>query len=263
MNLTQAVEFADIRRGQRPVPTGQKTALEVAEYVFQQGEIKHNPFLYMEPEDWQKKWLHSKSFRLVELPIAAAALSTIPRDQNWVLTRIHARADHPVVVDLNKNKVGKHSVGYVPPIVVLDGKHRFKAASLRGDSHILAWVGEDALKAIEASKTKYKPKEAIGIEAATEFENQTKLYAGGPGSGRHPEGGLSRHDVLSSSGWKRDRGRGANTYTHSDKPGHEVKLSGSGRWSHFIWNDDKYRTAGSGNGGASLAGHLNKYETRI
>ena len=37
-----------------------------------------------------------------------------------------------------------------PPICVIDGKHRFAAAAMRGEQTILAWVGELAAAKIDA-----------------------------------------------------------------------------------------------------------------
>jgi hypothetical protein len=202
MNLTQAASFAQLTVREKEVPKKVWTAEQIAEYVFAQAELKHEPFYKMVPSDWQHRWLPSKKFVLVNMPITCAAAPCSPRDEEWVATRIHAKADHPIVVDLNKNNVGKKSVGFVPPVIVLDGKHRFKAAALRGESHILAWVGEEAMTVIEdqLEKMKVKPGKAIGIAASTPFEHRTKLSvssksvaAGGPGSGRHPEAGTFEH----------------------------------------------------------------------
>ncbi len=66
------------------------------------------------------------------------------------LKKIHAREESPIVVEYNSNQVGKALHGFVPPIVVIDGKHRFAAATMRGDSHIAAWVGEVAIQEMQA-----------------------------------------------------------------------------------------------------------------
>lgn len=178
MNITQANDIANLRHREPEVKPKTATAQEVAEFVFAAADEKNNPFLYLMPEEWKQKWLPSKKFVLMNMPIACAALPTQPRDEEWVLTRIHAKATHPVVVDMNKNGVGKASVGFVPPVIVLDGKHRFKAAALRGDSHILAWVGEDAVKEIQAqldSKRVVSKRKVDPIAASTAFEHKAKL----------------------------------------------------------------------------------------
>ncbi len=98
------------------------------------------------------------------MPLNAAALSCSPRTENLVLKKIYAKEDNPIIVDYNRNQVGRTLQGFTPQVVVIDGKHRFAAATLRGETHILAWVGEDAIEVIPS------------------------LQAGGPGSGRRPEG---------------------------------------------------------------------------
>jgi hypothetical protein len=84
------------------------------------------------------------------MPLNAAALSCSPRTENLVLKKIYAREETPIVVDYNRNQVGRTPRGFVPQIIVIDGKHRFQAATLRGETHILAWVGEQAMEMVPA-----------------------------------------------------------------------------------------------------------------
>jgi hypothetical protein len=126
-------------------PEGELTAIKMAELVFAKGREKGKPFLYIDAYDWKKRWLASEKFQLIRMPISAAALPCLPKDAEWVQALLHRREDVPVVVDLNKKGVGRSPSGYLPPVIVLDGKHRFRAAALRGESHILAWVGEKAV----------------------------------------------------------------------------------------------------------------------
>lgn len=223
MNLLQAVDFAKLRTpGPLKVERKVKTAEDIAEFVFEAAEEKQQPFLYQMPNDWRNKWLKSKNFVLMSLPITCAALPTQPKDPEWVLTRIHAKADHPIVVDVNKNKIGKASTGFIPPVVVLDGKHRFKAASLRGDSHILAWVGEEAVDLIEEKLT---------------------LAAGGPGSGRRPEGGVlaKQHELLSKAGFAyRGKDDGFHRWSGRTK---SPEGRGTGSEHHNFWMDEQGKWA--------------------
>jgi hypothetical protein len=39
-------------------------------------------------------------------------------------------------------------MGFTPQVIVIDGKHRFQAATLRGETHIMAWVGEQAINLV-------------------------------------------------------------------------------------------------------------------
>jgi hypothetical protein len=82
------------------------------------------------------------------------------------------------------------------------------------------------------------------------------LNAGGPGSGRHPEGGqYSTRDVLRTNGWK-SRVAG-NTYTHQDHDGHEVKVSNGGHsWAHTKWSGDSFKVVARGQDQESLDRHL-------
>ena len=68
--------------------------------------------------------ISSKKFKLVRLPLNAAALPCLPRGNNLVLKKIHAREEKPIVVDYNKNAVGGSMYGFTPQAIVIDGKHR-------------------------------------------------------------------------------------------------------------------------------------------
>jgi hypothetical protein len=240
MNLNQAVDFATLRTPpQREVKREIKSDENVAEFVFAMAEEKQQPFLYMVPDDWRKKWLKSKKFVLMNMPITCAALPTQPKDQEWVLTRIHAKADHPIVVDVNKNKIGKASTGFIPQVIVLDGKHRFKAASLRGESHILAWVGEEAVALIEAQ---------IG---------KKNVKAGGPGSGRHPTGVQHVRLLLNKGfryrgvedGFHRMSGRTKDRYSEGKSEHHNFWISEkNGAWAHERSSTSEGLVHGRGSG---------------
>lgn len=128
----------------RPLVKESRTGLELAKELFAEAQMRGEPFQNHTPETWVKKWLPSKEFRLMMLPLNAAALPCEPKGQNLVLKKIHAREERAIIVEYNKNQTGATLNGFVPQVIVIDGKHRFKAASLRGDTHILAWVGASA-----------------------------------------------------------------------------------------------------------------------
>lgn len=152
MKLAEANVFARLREdgyGKR-ISKEIKNALELAEGIFAEAEEREQPFLYHTPETWAKKWLPSRKFRLMRLPLNAAAMPCEPKGANLVLKKIHAMESKPIVVDYNRNQVGKSFHGFVPQVIVIDGKHRFKAAMLRGETHIMAWVGELAAESMQA-----------------------------------------------------------------------------------------------------------------
>ena len=153
MRIEEAARFISFRdRGLRGrISKETKSALQLAEDIFAEAEERGEPFLYHTPKSWAKKWLPSKTFKLVRLPLNAAAMPCEPKVDNLVLKKIHAMEQKPIIVDYNRNQVGKSLHGFVPQIIVIDGKHRFKAASLRGETHIMAWVGEVAAESMPSS----------------------------------------------------------------------------------------------------------------
>lgn len=150
MKILEAAAFVGLRdeayqKKFQPQTIG---ALELAKDLFAQAEEREQPFLYQTPETWRRKWLPSKHFQLMRLPLNAAALPCDPKGPNLVLKKIYAREDKPIIVDYNRNQVGASMNGFIPQVIVIDGKHRFKAAALRGETHIMAWVGEVAVETI-------------------------------------------------------------------------------------------------------------------
>jgi len=152
MKIFEAMEFAAFRDGgfQRKPSKDSRDAASLAKELFAEAEWRGDPFIYHTPDTWRKKWLPSQRFYLMRLPLNAAASPCDPRGRNLVLKKIHAREDKPIIVDYNRNQVGRTRYGYVPQVIVIDGKHRFEAAHLRGDTHIAAWVGELAAQALQA-----------------------------------------------------------------------------------------------------------------
>ncbi len=152
MRLQEATELAALHeRGLvRPLVRDSRTAIELARDLFAEAKQRGEPFQHHTPESWSRKWLPSKEFRLMMLPLNAAALPCAPKGENLVLKKIYAREEKPIIVEYNKNQVGQTLNGFTPQVIVVDGKHRFKAATIRGETHILAWVGREASDALQS-----------------------------------------------------------------------------------------------------------------
>ena len=153
MRLIEAAELTFLREevyARQDVPVETRTAAQLADDIFSEAEDREEPFLFQTRQGWRRKWLPSRTFRLMRLPLNAAALPCEPKGQNLVLKKIYAREEKPIIVDYNRNRVGSSLNGYTPQVIVIDGKHRFKAAALRGETHILAWVGEMAAQTMRA-----------------------------------------------------------------------------------------------------------------
>lgn len=185
MRIFEAAALADLRTaGQQSRTVAKcKTAKELTEEIFAEAKDRGEPFART-PESWSKHWLPSKKFHMVRLPLNAAALPCEPKVDNLVLKKIHAREDKPIVVDYNKNQIGQAMNGYIPENIVIDGKHRFKAAHLRGESHIMAYVGEEALELLP------------GMHAAC----SCKVSAGGGGASGGTGGGPAPDRTVSAPG---------------------------------------------------------------
>jgi hypothetical protein len=280
MRLAEATAYTRLRDDglrQQKIPKQVRLALDLAQDIFAEAEEREQPFLYHTPESWVRKWLPSKRFHLVRLPLNAAAMPCEPKGDNLVLKKIHAQEEKPIVVDYNRNQIGKSMHGFVPQIIVIDGKHRFKAAALRGQSHIMAWVGEIAAEQIHAlggggpaperttgapgAKLNANSRQEVGHEAKNLAGKGLKLKkldvedvnAGGPGSGRHKE----NHDAITNSGWEVTRKNSAGKqYQHMDRPGMYINRD-NGAWGYRI--PGKVGQSGdSGRDLKSLNDHLEK-----
>jgi hypothetical protein len=156
MNLQEAVSMQPLYLPQ-PLPVIPKTRTkhqvgrrvsDMAHMIKQRLTIAAGSGEYLTGEQWADRWLSSKKFVLMEVDINAAACCSNPAHPDRVKHFINAgtMADEPIVIDLNKRKRGMTALGYIPEIVVLDGKHRTTAARQRGEVRIMAWVGTKALK---------------------------------------------------------------------------------------------------------------------
>lgn len=146
-NIKQATALAALQHTTTKVPQQKRTALQIAARVFQLAAQAGHPFEKISQRAWAQQWLMSDTFVLMEIPTARVALTSLPKNQNRVLEYMHASADsqEPIVVDTNKQGIGKSYGGYVPSVIVVDGKHRHRGTTLAGRGTIMAWVGTKAL----------------------------------------------------------------------------------------------------------------------
>lgn len=153
MNLEQSITYSHLMQAPptKVIETTKRSKLDVAKRVFQLAASGGFPYKQQTPEGWAKKWLSSREFVLMEIDINAAASLNInavasphkPKNPNRVAHYFNCSADtfDPIVVDLNKRNQGRSYLGYIPEIVVYDGKHRKAAQLQQGRTKILAWVG--------------------------------------------------------------------------------------------------------------------------
>jgi len=191
MRLEQATQQMQLRKvSKNDCGCGDiRVAKAVARKVFELSAAFGEPY-QGRPEDWAKKWLASKRFTLIAVAPYQVAVPYANRiDRNKVISTINASVDgtvEPIVVDINKNGIGKTQRGYVPNVIVVDGKHRHKAQLQMGKDRILAWVGELALEALQERQ---KSQKKFVLEASTNqkfaeprtlsaLESTAILYAG-------------------------------------------------------------------------------------
>ena len=171
MNLKQAMEVSRLSQTTKSQPMVRKTAEDIARRVFELAAQAGRPFENLTHKDWAKRWLASKEFVLMEIPLGKAALPMRPKNQNLVLHKVTAAADEePIVVDMNKRGIGAAFAGYVPDVIVVDGKHRHVAYTIQGRGRCMAWVGVKAVKSVQ----EVNPKLDIATSAATKKTNIEK-----------------------------------------------------------------------------------------
>lgn len=190
MNLEQLMGQEELRAPVKMLKPKTRSAIQVAKRVFELAANGGFPYKYLSPETWAKRWLKSEEFKLMEIDIAAAAALNInaaasphmPKNPNRVNHYLHCSVESldPIVVDLNKRGVGKSFLGYIPPVVVLDGKHRKMAQLRQGRTRILAWVGCRAIKRMPVEtlhEVNEKPKVINGKEVYLPPVEGTKIAA--------------------------------------------------------------------------------------
>jgi hypothetical protein len=182
MRVLEAAALVSLRESYQPRTIDQKkTGRELAVELFAEAEAREEPFIYHTPETWRRKWLPSREFRLMRIPLNAAALPCEPKGRNLVLKKIHAREDGPILVEYNKNRIGGSIYGFTPEVIVIDGKHRYQAAVLRGDTHIMAFVGELAAEvmAVGSGGGGPAPERTTGAPGASLIARMKKVKAAG------------------------------------------------------------------------------------
>lgn len=177
MNLEQAIASVELRRKVGHITEAQeKRSLEIAERVFEVSAMANEPYVNIKPEEWAQRWLASQTFVLAEIAPHHVAVPNVNRiNKSKVQATLQASAEQiePIVVDLNKNGIGATNSGYIPKVIVIDGKHRHRAQVLRGKDRILAWVGREALAVLEKKNT---PKQFVIKAASNPFPKMgTKL----------------------------------------------------------------------------------------
>jgi hypothetical protein len=151
VNLQESMMLKEMRDSRRVLPFAakeKKSAQDLAKRVFARAEESGRPITRQTEKDWAKEWLQSKDFVLLDISIdAVASPIRAPIDTSKVQESMRASADNmePVIVDVNKNRLGMISKGhYYPQVIVVDGQHRYQGAMLQGRERIKAWVGIEA-----------------------------------------------------------------------------------------------------------------------
>lgn len=156
MNIEQAVAITNMKKQQNVLLLqGQttKTAKEIAVLVFDLSAAAGEPYKNATPKVWAERWLASKKFVLVDIDprqVAVPFVNSISRSKVLATMQASASSLPPIVVDINLQGIGKTATGYVPSLIVVDGKHRHRAQMLCGRDRITAWVGEKALAQLQA-----------------------------------------------------------------------------------------------------------------
>lgn len=156
------------------------SAQQIARQIFAAAAEQGTPYLKITSEQWAKKWLASKEFVLVDIQASAVAVPHAPFNPNKVQADFHCTADslEPIVVDLNKRNIGRAGTGYLPPVIVVDGKHRHTALTLQGRGTIKAWVGVDALDQVIKPSAKAVSASAQRFFTQSRGEVTNRLFAG-------------------------------------------------------------------------------------
>ena len=184
MNLEQANTISQLSTPVHVITPKTMAGVKVAGMVLARCEKNGYAYKYHSPKSWAKKYLDSKEFTLMEIDINAAASPHNPRDPKRVAHYMKCSAQDfdPIVVDTNKKKIGRSHLGFIPDVIVQDGKHRKAAMLAQGHTKILAWVGCKAAKkiktgiVIDASAVKKANGHGITQARLTKFESHYEIY---------------------------------------------------------------------------------------
>lgn len=150
MNIKQSIELSKLRqRKTLAVEPRTMSAERLTNEVFRLSAAA-GMTIEMKKSEWRKRHLISDEFVLTEIEVGKAAMATPVKKQSVKLLASAAELP-PVVVDLNKNSVGKTYGGYIPPVVIVAGGESQQAAIQQGRERIKAWVGVKAMKKIMGS----------------------------------------------------------------------------------------------------------------
>ena len=146
MNLNQSLALESLQRGNQKdgrIGRVKKTARILAREV-----VRRSESVGLHPDTWRETWLGSKSFRLMNVPLNLLAIPTATVTSSKALGAMYAVSDRlddvAVVVDVNKGGVGETPTGFKPKVIVVAGSIQASGAQLRGNTSILAWVGDKA-----------------------------------------------------------------------------------------------------------------------
>jgi len=159
MNLEQTMQQIGLSTSDGKATNQTRLQLDVAKRVFRVSELQKTPYQNIGPEDWAKRWLVSDTFTLAEIAPYQVAVPFVNRiNQNRVQATLMASQDEiePIVIDLNKQHIGRTESGYVPKVIVVDGKHRHRAQLMQGRDRILAWVGDRAMAELQQRERQVK-----------------------------------------------------------------------------------------------------------
>src|SRR5438445_546989 len=154
MNLDQAMSLQMLRTPNRATETrGQMTAVQMARHIFRISAQAGTPYRNITPEQWAQTWLDSERFVLMEVEADKVALPRVPMNEKTLTRDLYAAQDslEPIVVDTNKQQIGRSPAGFVPRVIAVDGQHRYRAQRLQGRETLMAWVGEKAVELFRSS----------------------------------------------------------------------------------------------------------------
>lgn len=146
MNIQQAVGLSRMQERSPSYAVQEKrSAAAITARIFARAEEMGSRIMGVTEKQWQENELASETFYLITIPTHLASVPRAPQDSSKVLASMAASADslEPIVVDVNKNKIGVMPNGtFYPPVIVVDGAHRHRGVVLQGRERISAWVGE-------------------------------------------------------------------------------------------------------------------------
>ena len=157
MNIQQATVLSTLNANERVLDRADRGVTQRAEYLAERVydlAAEQGTRLEGTPKSWRDEWLVSRRFRLLDIPLRFAACPMKADNASKVQGFIRAAAGsvEPIIIDVNKKKLGRAAGDYFPPAIVVDGKHRAAAHRLQGRETIRAWVGENAIMALGLDK---------------------------------------------------------------------------------------------------------------